>query len=162
PARGGPPGGRAAGPAARAGAAAAWGGGAGRGRPAACGDLFVTDGRAKGRPPFRERETKKAAVPKDAALFELHSNARNYLRMCFMKIASVFCAAASARRAASSTRPAAASARAAADSARCAAVSARCAAVIASGDSLCAQPIVMVDTSSSATAPPASFLVTFR
>jgi len=82
----------------------------------------LRDGRSReGRPPFRERETKKAAVPKDAALFELHSNARNYLRMCFMKIASVFCAAASARRAASSTRPAAASARAAADSARCAA-----------------------------------------
>src|SRR5882724_10879119 len=89
---------------------------------------------AKDRRPPGETGTKKAAVPQDAALFELHLLlARNYLRMCFMKIASVFCAAASARRAASSTRPAAASARAAADSALAAAVSARCAAVIASG-----------------------------
>ena len=52
--------------------------------------------------------------------------------MCFMKIASVFWAAASARRAASSTRPAACSARIAADSALAAAASARCAADIAS------------------------------
>jgi hypothetical protein len=81
--------------------------------------------------------------------------------MCFMKMASAFCAAASARRAESSHRLAAASARAAAVSALDAAASARSAAARALDESRM-QPVPTVDINMTAAAIPATLIFPFR